>query len=252
MARRRPTILEVRLPNTPDFVQLAQEWCGDASMILLAFVWDGYDLLHEVLSQINWNQDYEELERSITQRFVPMIRKRMTGDEPFSVEHGPYEFETRMPPPAQSPQYDIAFVLYDKPGIMWPLEAKVLRSVKAVAPYVKDIKNEFLKCRYAPFSSEGGMLGYLLSSEPNKAFRSIQAKLDCELNHHPRFPTRYHKTSDHQRTVPEGKNYPRDFRCHHLILQIFGDIHEEQALPDNTAQSIPGNPVNDCQSSPPP
>lgn len=228
MVRRRPTILEGRLPETPDFVQLVPKWGADASMLLLAFVWEGYDLLRdEVLSQINWNQDYEELERSITQRFVPMIRKRMTNYEPFSVEHGPYEFETRMPPPAQSPQYDIAFVLYDrsnKPGIMWPLEAKVLRSDGAVAPYVKDIQNEFLTCRYAPFSSEGGMLGYLLSGTPSNAFSSIEAKVHCPLSHHLKFPEREHKISNHKRTVPAGKPYPSVFRCHHLLLQITGDV----------------------------
>lgn len=225
MVRRRPTILEGRLPKTPDFIQLVPEWGADASMLLLAFVWEGYDLLRdEVLSQINWSQDYEELERSITQRFVPMIRKRMTNYEPFSVEHGPYEFETRMPPPAQSPQYDIAFVLYNKPGIMWPLEAKVLRSDGAVAPYIKDIQNEFLTCRYAPFSSEGGMLGYLFSGNPNKAFSNIEAKVPCTLSHHPQFPNRDHKISNHKRKVPRGKEYPADFCCHHLILQITGSV----------------------------
>ena len=223
MARRRPTLLEVQLPNTPDFVQLEKEWCRDASMSLLAFVWKGYDLLRdEVLSQIDRNQIYEELERSITQLLVPRIRKHMLGDEPFSVEHGPHEYETRMPPPAQSPQYDIAFVLYDKPGIMWPLEAKILRSSRAVAPYVNDIQNEFLKCRYAPFSSEGGMLGYLLSGDASKTFSSIEAKVFCPLSHHPQFPDRTHKISDHKRTVPPGKPYSADFRCHHLILQVTG------------------------------
>lgn len=223
MVRRRPTILEVRLPNTPDFVQLAKEWRGDASMILLTFVWDGYDLLRdEVLSQIDCSQAYEELERSITQLLVPRIRKHMTGYEPFSVEHSPYEYETRMPPPAQPPQYDIAFVLYDKPRIMWPLEAKILRSVRAVAPYVRDIKNEFLTCRYAPFSSEGGMLGYLLLGDPSTAFSRIEANIPCTLSHHPHFPNRNHKTSDHRRTVPSGRQYPANFRCHHLILRITG------------------------------
>ena len=227
MVRRRQTILEVGLPDTPDFVQLAPKWGADASMLLLAFVWEGYDLLRdEVLSHINWSQDYEELERTITQRFVPKIRQQMTGYEPFSVEHNPYEFETRMPPPAQPPQYDIAFVLYDnkKLEIMWPLEAKILRSDGAVAPYIKDIQNEFLTCRYAPFSSEGGMLGYLFSGNPNKAFSNIEAKLPCALSHHPQFLNRDHKKSHHRRSVPSGKHYPADFCCHHLILQITGSV----------------------------
>jgi hypothetical protein len=216
------------MDNKPsgDFVKLAKDWCKDASTLLLLLVWEGYDLFEkEELSKIDWNQNYDELERSITQNFVPMIRKRMTGWEPFDVEHGPYEFKTRMPPPAQSPQYDIAFVLIANKKIIWPLEAKVLHSDGKVSEYIKEIVENFLKCRYAPFSSEGGMLGYLMKGEAKNAFRNIQNKLNkqkasCKLEDHPEFPDRDHKTSQHKRQVPPGEPYPADFCCHHLILRI--------------------------------
>ncbi|HEY9875811.1 MAG TPA: hypothetical protein V6D12_20435, partial [Candidatus Obscuribacterales bacterium] len=99
-------------------------------------------------------------------------------------------------------------------------EAKILRSDGDVSKYINEITANFLKCRYAPFSSEAGMLGYLLKGLPNKAFTNIEAKVPCHLCDHPQFPNRDHKTSDHKRTVPSGKTYPADFRCHHLILKI--------------------------------
>ncbi|WP_199315144.1 hypothetical protein [Aerosakkonema funiforme] len=220
--RRRLTIQDIQpLPVPPDFVQLAKQWCEDQSMLLLVFVWEGYDLFQkEVLSTIPWNQSYEELERSLTQNFVPIIRRRMTGWEPFDVEHGPYEFETREQPPAQSPQYDIAFVMFGDRRIMWPIEAKILHSDGDVSKYINEINANFLKCRYAPFSSEAGMLGYLLKGLPNNAFTNIEAKIPCKLCAHPELPNRDHKTSEHKRTVPSGKPYSVDFRCHHLILKI--------------------------------
>jgi hypothetical protein len=217
----RNTLGELRWPNTPEFTAVAQSWAQDALARMLAFVWAAYDLLlTEVLSQIDCTQADAEVERSITQYLVPRIHRVMNGDEPFFVLHGPYEYETRMPAPAQSPQYDIAFILILNERIMWPLEAKILRTDSAVADYATDIRNEFLTCRYAPFCREGGMLGYLLSGDVSVAFRSITAAVPCTLRSHPAFPSRPHKTSNHRRSVPSGKPYPRTFRCHHLILEI--------------------------------
>lgn len=221
MSRRGPTVSELRWQDTHDFVEMAKTWREDASVILLTFVWQGYDLLQdEVLSQIDLSQAEEELERNITQPFELRIRRVMGGFEPFEIQHGPYENETRQSPPAQPPQYDLAFVLRANERIMWPLEAKVLRSDGAVALYIKDLKNEFLTCYYAPFSSEGAMLGYLFSGNSSNVFRHLEAKIPCKLFHHPDFPDRDHKYSDHTRHVPANKSYPPHFRCHHLILSM--------------------------------
>ncbi|MHC5833845.1 MAG: hypothetical protein ACYT04_000000102060, partial [Nostoc sp.] len=89
-------------------------------------------------------------------------------DEPFDVQHEVYEFESRQSAKAQPPQYDIAFILRANDTIIWPLEAKVLISDGAVAEYIKEINGNFLTCRYAPFSSEGGMLGYLFFGDTSK------------------------------------------------------------------------------------
>lgn len=199
-----------------DFTQLAEAWCHNQSEILLNFIWQGYDLLKHESPLINC----KDLERSITQLLESRIRRVMTGDEPFYVQHGPYERETMQAPPAQPPQYDIAFVLLADEQIMWPMEAKVLETAGTVAEYIEDVKDEFLTCRYAPFSSEGAMLGFLLSGTPDDAFNNISAKTPCKLEDHPGFPARPQKCSHHIRTVPSVKSYPATFRCHHLIFEF--------------------------------
>jgi hypothetical protein len=199
-----------------DFVVIAGKWCRDQSEIMLAFVWQGYDQMRRESPRV----DGGDLERSITQLLEPRIHRQMSGDEPFYVQHGPYERETKEPPPAQPPQYDLAFILREDERIMWPLEAKVLETAGAVSEYVKDIREQFLKCRYAPFSSEGAMLGYLLSGRPSDAFLNISDKLPCRLEDHPSFRSRPQKLSNHYRNVPPAKAYAPVFRCHHLMLEF--------------------------------
>ena len=200
-----------------EFVSLAGRWCADQSAILLTFVWEGYDLL---LAELPAGINPKDLERSITQSLELRIRRVMTGDEPFDMQHGPYERETMRAQPAQPPQYDLAFVLRVAEWIMWPLEAKVLETDGTVGEYVKDVNNEFLTCRYAPFSSEGAMLAYLLSGSPKNVFANLAAKIPCRLAVHQGFLHRPHAVSEHQRQVETGKPYPRDFCCHHLVLEF--------------------------------
>jgi hypothetical protein len=225
MARRGQTIPELRWKDTPDFVEVAINWNNDAITILVKLVWEGYDLLvSEILSQINCDEAEDQLETTITQSLERRIRRKMTGNEPFDVQHEVYELESRQSAQAQPPHYDIAFYLISNERIIWPLEAKVLKSDGAVGEYVKEINENFITCRYAPFSSQAGMLGYLFSGDPKKAFTNIETKVPCTLNDHPDFPNRDHKTSDHQRVVPSGKSYPAEFRCHHLLLKIIASV----------------------------
>lgn len=218
---RRHTISEARFPNTPEFSLLAKAWAADANLHLLKLVWKGYDALREeVLSTIDCRLADRDLERCITQLLEPRIQRCINPETPFYLQHGPYEEETALPPPAQPPQYDLAFVAYENPRIMWPLEAKILRTERAVAHYVRDVKEEFLTCRYSPFSDEAAMLGYLVDGHVDALFASIQASLGCELTPHPQFSDRYHRTSDHGRSVPLGKAYPHQFRCHHMIFLL--------------------------------
>jgi hypothetical protein len=217
----RNTIFNLRWPDVSDFTIIANEWREEASNVLSSFIWEAYELLkNEVLDQIDSSQIEAELERSITQLLEPRIRKVMTGFEPFFVQHGVYENETRKDSPAQPPQYDIAFVLNSNQRVMWPCEAKVLYTDGTVAEYINDIKNEFLTCRYAPFSSEGAMLGYLFSGSPDNVFDNLEKKIPCKLIHLTQTSDRPQRYSDHIRQVKIGKSYPVHFRCQHLILQI--------------------------------
>jgi len=232
VSNRRMTIAEAGFPNTGEFQRLVSHWATDASLLMLQFVWRGYDYLKEdVLDRIDARKSDEDLERSVTQLLEPRIRRAMTGDEPFEIQHGSYEHETRQPPPAQPPQYDLAFVLRANPRVMWPLEAKLIRSDGAVGRYVSELRGNFLTCRYAPFSRSGAMLGYLLSTGTSAVFDNISNAVPCKLFAVAGFSARPHRRSSHTRTVPPARRYPRRFRCHHLLLTLVpitsGRGHEE-------------------------
>lgn len=217
----RQTISERRWPDTAEFNAVLRRLKAGSSTKLLELVWKGYDAFcAEVLSQVDWLQNDSDVERDITQLLEPKIREGMSGFEPFDVQHGPYEHESWVGPPGQPPQYDIAFKLRCNPRVMWPLEAKVLRTDRSVAEYVKEVRLNFLTCRYSPFSNEAAMLGYLLSGDPKSAFDNIAERGGWKLATHAHFSSREHRTSNHKRKVPEGKSYPADFRCHHLNFAL--------------------------------
>lgn len=205
-------------PPNAVFLTLAGTWARDQADILLGFVWAAYDTMRANMPAV----DGRDLERSITQLLEPRIRDAMTGDEPFYIQHSPFEHETMQQPPAQPPEYDLAFVLRAQERIMWPLEAKVMQTPGTVAAYERDVREQYLTCRYAPFSDAGAMLGYLLSGSALNALACIEKKLGCVLAPVPAFATRPHRVSSHRRVIPPGKVYPADFMCHHLVLEYPG------------------------------
>lgn len=205
-------------PPPPDFLAMALAWMQSPAEKFLGFIWLGYDEMRSSKPPI----DARDLERSITQLLEPRVRDAMSGDEPFYVQHTPYERETMKPPPAQPPEYDLAFVFRADERIMWPMEAKVLESPNAVADYVQDLRSEFLTCRYAPFSDSGAMLGYLLTGSPADLFDTLTHRLSCALHPVHAQPSRPNRVSHHTRTVPRGKPYPSTFDCFHLILEFPG------------------------------
>ena len=221
MVRRRLTIPEARWPDTQDFVELAVRWQSDAINVLWGYVWQGWDsYCTKVLSEVvDISEANDQLERMITQDLELDIRHVM-GYAPFMIQHERFEEQERSPSPARPKQPDLTFVWFEYRSNKYPLEAKVLRSENDVKAYVEEITENFLKFRYAPFTSEGGMLGYLLKGHTEKAFGNIAKAVPCILAHHQRFGERDHKVSDHNRTVPENKTYPQKFRCHHLLLQL--------------------------------
>jgi hypothetical protein len=219
--QRRRTILETVQPAQIEFKQIARKWRSDASTIMLGWVWAGYDLLvAEILSKVDWNMAKDDLEREITELLVRRIRRCMAPITFCDIQHEPKERETRKPAPAQPPEYDLAFVLYANERTMWPMEAKILKTDQQVSAYVEDVKNEFLTCRYAPFSDEGAMLGYMLSGHPDRAFLKISQALSVKLTGHRDFPDRDHRVSSHLRKAPKNKPYPTIFCIHHLMMPL--------------------------------
>ena len=195
---------------------MVRAWMQNPAEKFLGFVWMAYDDMRTSRPTL----DPRDLERSITQLLEPRVRDVMTGDESFYVQHTPYERETMKPPPAQPPEYDLAFVFRADERIMWPMEAKVLETPNAVADYVRDLQREFLTCRYAPFSDSGAMLGYLLTGSPNDLFARLAHRLSCTLHPVHEHLSRPNRVSHHTRTVPPGKRYPKAFHCFHLVLEF--------------------------------
>jgi hypothetical protein len=216
--------LEARCPIPADFADVFYKWRQDAADVFLDLVWRAYDSLAKEYASVDLRDATENIERSITQQLEPRIRHEMSTEEPFDVQHGPYEEETRHSAKAQPPQYDIGFTLRAYPRFIWPLEAKVLKTPETITKYINEVATQFLKCRYSPFSSEAAMVGYLLSGLPSNALLAIESELTarvrCTFEVHPRFHQRPHKLSRHIRRMPRGKKYFSKFVCHHLILMF--------------------------------
>lgn len=206
-------------PPDATFIAQAEAWIGQFEIGFTDLIWRGYARLKAAGAHF----DDRDLERSITQLLTAAIDDEVLGEAPYYVQHGPYERETMLAPPAQPPAYDLAFVMRADPRVMWPAEAKILTTPKALADYLADVVDQFLTCRYAPFSASGAMLGYLLSGAAEDVLANISRRLNIGYAEGTPVDTnRPHRSAWHARTVPTGKAYPTRFRCHHLILGFHG------------------------------
>ncbi|MBB3525932.1 MULTISPECIES: hypothetical protein [unclassified Rhizobium] len=200
------------------FVAAVVDWMRFSEEAFIEHIWAGYEVMERTRPPV----DGRDLERSITQILDNMIRDEMSGDEPYYIQHGPYERETMARPPAQPPAYDLAFVFRADPRVMWPVEAKVLETPRTLAPYLADIRNEFLTCRYGPFSPSGAMLAYLLAGRTSDVLVNVEARLNSPLVPVGTQHARASSKSTHSRVVPPGKAYPRTFDCYHIVLSFHG------------------------------
>ncbi|MCY4093959.1 MAG: hypothetical protein OXG05_02390 [Gammaproteobacteria bacterium] len=221
MTRRR-TVIDLLWPDDSDeFANIAKLFGANVVRSMLEATWAGYDSLRmQMIDRIDITMAEDELERTLTQLLEQLINDALTGEEPYYIQHGPYENETREPAPAQPPQYDIAFILYSNRRIMWPLEAKVLKTDGTVSDYANSVKDNFLTGRYAPFVDSGAMLGYLLTGNASTTLMNISVALQESFQQNSDFVDRPHQVSTHNR-VPR---YPRvkqgPFQCHHLIMEM--------------------------------
>lgn len=200
------------------------EWPPATVPRLLELLWTAYDRVKiDKLSHINLATDDLQLERSVNKLLSSELQRVLHEDggyASYTIGHEYTEEETLDPRSNRPPQYDIAFVLNEDSTIMWPCEAKVLKTPGAVAPYLHDVREAFLACVYAPFSSSGAMLALLVFGSPEHALQNISAKLPAKLDKCPPHLSRPHRISVHSRTVPTEKSYPQEFTLHHLILKL--------------------------------
>ncbi len=217
----RLTYLERRWPDSPTFQQIADRWCQDQSFLLLELVWKGFDrLVADDLNEVPFSDNDEAREESLNHLLAIRIDQCKSGDEPFCVQHQPPEQTKRKRGKGRSPQPDIGFVLYSFPRSVWPLEGKILVHEEDVHAYLKEINDNFLTGRYATFSAEGAMLGYLSCGNPERTFSLIDEQLQQPSTRHPRFPDRPHRITNHQRDNLPHPCSPARFTCHHLLLSV--------------------------------
>jgi hypothetical protein len=162
----------------------------------------------------------EGKEETLNSLLALKVAKYMSGDEPFTYLHQPPETAKRKRGKGKSPTPDSGFMLYENPRTIWPIEGKVLKQETDLTAYIAEIRGNFLTARYATFSREGAMLGYLFRGDPNAALDEIGTRLKTKLDLHPHFSDRPHRISAHTRKQRSPRNSTEEFHCHHLILLI--------------------------------
>jgi hypothetical protein len=215
----RRTYLDRRWPDTPLFQDVAMEWCADQSRLLLELLWRACDLLLDGFYEVSLSANDEAKEETLNFLIAGKVNHCMSGDEPFWFPPQPPETARRKRGKGSSPTPDHGFVPYEYPRSIWPIEGKVLKNDGDLKAYVAEINDNFLTGRYAAFSREGAMLGYLLKGDPIRTLGQIGVRLNLPLASHPHFRDRPHRISVHLRTAIT-RNAAEEFQCHHLILLI--------------------------------
>ncbi len=208
----------VSQPRNPpqDFAAFAAAWRKDGITQLLGYVWAGYDSLRAENPATLIPTD----EVNINLHLAIRINRKMPKKCPFDVQHMPPELSTRLAPSRPPPAPDFGFFPRTDLGVMLPLEAKVLKTDGHLSEYLKALRTRFLQCRYAPYSSQGAMIGYLLKGNPDAVFKKLRGRLRAPLETHPHFQTKSHRVSNHRRTHQRCRHCPTDFRCHHLVMTM--------------------------------
>ena len=218
---RRPTPSELAWPDNPDDCELATSWAASVSTQVLDWTWRAFDSLHsDFLPRVDWTQSMEQVERDIVQnhfgRIQVIFARETDGFASFYPSHEHPEFETRSTAQAKPPAYDLAFVATATPRWIWPLEAKIVPSPRALAEYMKDVNDKFIAGIAAPFTGEGAMIGYLMDADADTALTEISTRLNQPLKLFPEFTERPHRTSSHTRISAP------DLQLHHMMMKCSG------------------------------
>jgi hypothetical protein len=214
---RCPTLDALLWPSDEAAQAMASEWVSSMTMRALDYTWRGYDSLCKKLHQIDFSQKIEQLERSLTGNHFAEIQRiwaRETGGEAtFFPHHENPEMETRSSASAKPPAYDLAFVCDANRRYIWPIEAKVIITPGALAPYLGDVV-KFTKGTAAPLVGSGGLIAYLRSGTTEDFFSQLQTALHQTLSEYSSLSHRSHKTSVHERTIA-----PR-IVLHHMAMLL--------------------------------
>ncbi len=227
MNRRLPTIFDDLFPDSsPEFSAIANAWPEHVVVQMLTLVWDGFDRMKALpnFRELDFSADYAQLERSLTDLHMDEITvlygENGSRFESFVPKHEPWEFENLASRPARPPSCDLGFVLLSNRRIRWSVEAKVLRSSKAIAGYIGDLQ-KYLDGKSSPFSVQGALGAYLIAGASDEVFVAVQRSLGCEMKPHKQFSLRPHRLSEHERNadlLPDG--VPSSFLCHHLVFSL--------------------------------
>jgi hypothetical protein len=190
---------------------------------MLGFLWSGFDRLADK-DKFTVRASDPHLEDEVTQALLARTQDFMHEADPFTpfVIVPQWPEGERQKAKGRPPQCDLAFRLFGgNVRSHFTIEAKVIATDGAVAPYVTEMTDNFLPGRYSPFSSEAAMLGYLMSGSPRTAFDAISRQLGVTLHICPPFKARDHRYSEHDRLDPGSAPLLKHLRCHHMLL-LFG------------------------------
>lgn len=195
----------------------AEGWAAGISFQALDWTWRAFDALRaNVLSQVDFNQPLDQLERDLTSKhFIEINRLFGAETEGLSSIVPHHEFPENESAPGGSgkpPASDLSFIWYHNQRVSWPIEAKVLKTPGTLAEYLGDTA-KFENGVAAPFVGEGAQIAYLLNGTTAEFFSCLQAKLPSPLQQLPVFAVRAHWFSVHTRTVAPV------LRLHHLAMR---------------------------------
>jgi len=220
MSRRLSHSQQV-FPVSTEFTACLNRLQEDGVRVMLGRIWEGFDRFKAEVLDRNPppSREHADLERDLTEMLYPHILQALPALLPYYLHHEKKEREHAIPG-GQPPEPDLSFVLYSNIRITFPFDSKVLErdGVPDMADYADTVRNRFLNCVYAPFSKEGAMIALLLAGSVRTVFNSLSTALGCRISTRPYIPSRNHRTSRHDRTVPACTH--RQFRCHHLIMPM--------------------------------
>lgn len=210
---------KLRWPMDDDSRRQAKDWAAGITFQALDWTWRGFDALREnVLSEVDFSQPLDQLERDLTSKhFIEINRLFAAETEGLSSIIPHHEFPENESAPGGSgkpPASDICFIWYHNQRVSWPIEAKVLKTPGTLSEYLGDTA-KFEKGIAAPLVGEGAQIAYLLTGTTHEFLMNLSTRITSPLQTVPEFSTRPHRASSHARLgSPALKLHHLAMHCH--------------------------------------